>query len=127
MITETDHLLVCLAEECSEIQKRACKALRFGLDERDPTIPDAPTERERLIQEIVDLLAIVEMLEDRNVIRIGDTRSALRRSEIREKKNKVLRFFNYAREAGVLLPKEFPAVAHQVKQSAIGNRQSAIS
>ncbi len=31
-MNKTEYLLVCLAEECAEIQQAVDKALRFGLD-----------------------------------------------------------------------------------------------
>lgn len=97
MITEVEHLLICLNEECVEVAQRCDKALRFGLDDTDPTIPGAPTERTRIAQEFYDLLAIVEMLEERGVLnRTGDTHA------IERKKAKVLHFMEYARQRGTL-------------------------
>ncbi len=59
-MTRTDHLLVCLAEECNEVAQRASKALRFGLDEIQPGQP--LSNAERIKQEFVDLLAVWAML-----------------------------------------------------------------
>jgi hypothetical protein len=92
-----EHLLTCLVEECAEIQKRATKALRFGLDDRDPTYDGAKTERERLDAEVHDFLAVVEMLGAREVLP-----ARVDRERIEEKKRKILQFADYARERGTL-------------------------
>lgn len=39
-MTREEHLLVIIAEECVEIAKNATKALRFGLHECGPGVPD---------------------------------------------------------------------------------------
>lgn len=67
-MNKTDHLLTILIEECSEVQKVACKALRFGLDDTNPATKNS--NRAELAHEINDLLAIIreigfiESLED---------------------------------------------------------------
>jgi len=33
-MNRTDHLLMCLIEECAEVQKVATKTLRFGFDKK---------------------------------------------------------------------------------------------
>lgn len=91
------YLLACLAEECAEVTQRIGKALRFGIDDADPTIPDAPTERVLIKSELTDLLAVVEMLMQHDILASGWDRNA-----IREKKVKVQRFAEYARARGML-------------------------
>lgn len=57
----TDHereLLIVLIEECSEVQKRATKWLRFGRDEIQPG--QALTNGFRLGMEVGDLTEIAE-------------------------------------------------------------------
>lgn len=67
-MNKTDHLLTILIEECSEVQKIACKALRFGLDDTNPSTKNSNWAE--LGHEINDLLAIIreigfmESLED---------------------------------------------------------------
>jgi len=97
-----EHLLTCLIEECAEIQKRATKALRFGIDDRDPTRVNASSERARLREEIIDFLGVVEMLEDRDVLSATFFVPDHLRSAIDAKKKKVREFFDYAREKGTL-------------------------
>ena len=94
-MNKTEHLLTCLIEECSEIQKGAAKALRFGLDDHAPG--DSTTNNESISREAIDLIAIIEMLEERNII------PSLRTSElIQLKKDKVIRYMKYAQERGTL-------------------------
>lgn len=92
-----EHLLTCLAEECAEVAKEVSKALRFGLEDRDPTNDAATTQRWRIRQELNDLFAVVEILEDANILHRGLDLVALA-----FKKQKVRRFLDYAREKGAL-------------------------
>lgn len=94
-MTETEHLLTCLMEECAEVAQRASKALRFGLSEIQPE--QSLTNAQRLVAEINDLVAVVDMLHERELI--VDT---LSRECVEEKKQKILRFMEYARECGTL-------------------------
>lgn len=59
-MTEEDHLLIILAEECAEVAHRASKALRFGLEEVQPG--ECRHNRERIELELADLLGVAEML-----------------------------------------------------------------
>lgn len=92
-MTRLEHLLVCLIEECSEVQKEASKALRFG-------ITDKYKERKRpcdaLSQELVDLFAVVDMLEEEE-----DSLFNLRTSEfLKMKKDKVEKYILYSKNRG---------------------------
>jgi len=54
-MNRTEHLLVCLAEECAEVGQAVAKALRFGLDDgRTRTLEEVGREfdvtRERIRQ-----------------------------------------------------------------------------
>ena len=62
-MTREEHLLIILAEECNEVAQRAAKALRFGLKDPDGSEPGQPyTNKDRLILEINDLSAVIEMV-----------------------------------------------------------------
>jgi NTP pyrophosphatase (non-canonical NTP hydrolase) len=62
-MTREEHLLIILAEECNEVAQRAAKALRFKLTDPDGKEPNQPyTNKDRLILEINDLLAVIEMV-----------------------------------------------------------------
>lgn len=64
------EILICMMEEAAEVQQRAAKALRFGLDEVQPGQP--LTNAERLAQEIGDLDAIIAMADTEGLIRGTD-------------------------------------------------------
>lgn len=92
MLSETEHLLTCLAEECSEVAHRVSKALRFGLKEIEPgKTADNAT---RIAAEVTDLLAIVDMLEERGVLKAS--------REFTAKKEKVLHCMEYANQVHAL-------------------------
>jgi NTP pyrophosphatase (non-canonical NTP hydrolase) len=59
-MNKTEYLLVCLAEECSEVSHAVAKSLRFGLDDGHRGI----TNREQLRLELADVLAIANLLND---------------------------------------------------------------
>ncbi len=96
-----EYLLTCLIEECVEVAHRASKALRFGLNEVQVEQPkrrpnDGKTNEERLADELGDLFAIVEMLEDLGFKR---TDTVLTRTM---KQDKVRRYMDYSRTKGTL-------------------------
>lgn len=74
-MSEQEHLLVCLAEECAEVQQRITKALRFGLMEiqaRGPSISDNEdadmTNRDRIMYEMADLQSVFRQLVDYGIL-----------------------------------------------------------
>lgn len=65
----SDHereLLTILIEECSEVQQRATKMLRFGRDEVQPG--QTASNRERLSYEIGDLWVMINLVEAAELI-----------------------------------------------------------
>jgi NTP pyrophosphatase (non-canonical NTP hydrolase) len=90
-------LLAKLAEECNEVAQIALKTQQFGLDEKRPGQPY--TNAERVHQELNDLLAIVEMLNDEIAFGFEPNRI-----EIHSKKKKVNRFADYSAELGQVAP-----------------------
>lgn len=79
------------------MQKIAAKALRFGLDDHAPGHPAIPNNQ-HLAQECVDLLAVMEMLAERGIIPPFNALEL-----IQAKKDKVLKYMNYAEERGTIL------------------------
>lgn len=55
---DQQHLLMILAEECSELAKEALKAARFDLDRAY----GRETNRERIVTEFSDIMAVAIML-----------------------------------------------------------------
>ena len=106
----TEHLLVCLSEECAEVAQEVSKALRFGLSE---VMPGQPlTNEERIAREFVDLLAVYEILEMEGYLpRIFDFidfgQDAL------QKQKKVRAFMNCAQKVGTLT---FPTSSPLLKE-----------
>lgn len=60
------EILICMMEEAAEVQQRAAKALRFGLDEVQPGQP--LTNAERLAQEVGDMGTLVAVACEEGVI-----------------------------------------------------------
>ena len=93
-----EHLLTTLVEECSEIAKAGCKSLRFGLDDRSPLDPGGMTNRQKLIHELNDLVATVNMLEDVGIVPHDWQSQELQAA----KQGKVAKFMGYAISKGTL-------------------------
>lgn len=93
-----EHLLTCLGEECAEIAQDCAKALRFGPSDRNVLDPKGPTNVERLVQELNDLLGVADMLVVAGVLPMGWINKAAQE----KKKMKVSKFIAYAREKGTL-------------------------
>ena len=94
-MNHTEYLLTCLAEEAVEVAQRATKALRFGCDEVQPGQGLSNTQRIR--QELNDLIAVAEMLEEADVLVLP-----LEVDAIDRKKAKVAAFMEYSRSCGAL-------------------------
>lgn len=73
-MNRTEHLLVCLMEEASEVQKACAKALRFGLDDtyRADNEMELPkwdmTPREEIQHELNDMRGVVALLRHEKVL-----------------------------------------------------------
>lgn len=95
-MTRSDHLLWILAEECAEVAQRASKAARFSLSEEQPG--QAMSNAERIMQEVADLMAVVEMLVAENLLRWPDDYDSL----IRAKQAKVEHYLKHSAANGRL-------------------------
>jgi NTP pyrophosphatase (non-canonical NTP hydrolase) len=65
MNEDTREIILILAEECAEVTKEISKIMRFGPDQCKPG--KDRTNIQVLEEEIGDLLAMVELLVDKNV------------------------------------------------------------
>lgn len=90
-----EHLLSCLAEECTEVGQRVSKALRFGLAEVQPG--QSLTNAERIMEEFTDLVSVVEML-----IAEGVLQDRLSPERVEAKQTKIEKFLAYAASVGAL-------------------------
>lgn len=100
MLTRYQYLLTKLAEEASEVAQIALKTQQFGADEVCSNRPGTNTER--VHKELIDLLAIVGMLNveyDFGFNLKVDSRLA---SKIEEKQNKVDRYYRYSQDCGMV-------------------------
>ena len=106
MISVEDHHLIMLMEECAEAAQRASKQLRFGRDEVQPG--QAMPNHWRLRDEILDVLAVVERLQEANLIEpITQDDVIFHR---REKQAKVDRMMALSRAQGRLAVETSPAL-----------------
>ena len=97
-MNKNEYLLTCLSEECSEISQNVGKTLRFGINDRNILNPSGPTNKERLVEELNDLLAITEMLIDCDIL----PAEWQNRLNIDTKKSKVKKFMDYSIKQGTL-------------------------
>lgn len=97
-MNKTEHLLVCLAEECSEVIKDVSKSLRFGLEDRNVLDPTGPTNLERLVAELNDLSALVGLLKEEGIL----PQNWINPDAQSQKRLKVKKFMRYARKVGSL-------------------------
>ena len=74
-ISRDKYMLNVLAEECSEVAKNASKAIRFGFDSRHPN--GGPTNRELIIQEVNDVMAMIWELNDNYDLKFSLNRKAM--------------------------------------------------
>jgi hypothetical protein len=94
-----EHLLTTLAEECNEVAKDVSKALRFGVQDIEPG--KTMTNSDRIVAELVEVMAMAEMLEEAGVIAMP--KQPEMRSLMTAKKVRVQRFMEYARQKGTLI------------------------
>lgn len=94
-MNKKEYLLTCLIEECSEVQKEATKALRFGLDDN---WKERGKQSDRIVHEFCDLLAIYDMLVEEGLLDDVTTEEM-----IQMKKERVHKFMGYAKERGTLV------------------------
>lgn len=97
-MTRAEHLLTKLLEECCEVGQRCTKAMRFGLQE----IQDGHNEDNaaRIMDEFLDVVAIVEVLQSEGHLPLMANTSQL----IRAKKDRFFKFYAYSIECGTVTP-----------------------
>lgn len=93
-----EYLLICLAEEGSEIVKDVSKTLRFGLDEVNILNPNGPNNRERIIEELNDLIGVVEYLVEMGVF----PKDWMDSEKIEKKRLKLDEFMGYSERLKLL-------------------------
>lgn len=93
-MTETEHLLVCLAEEASEIIHSVSKALRFGLNDGYPGTNR--TNAQDIQKELSDLQIVAMMLVNSHKIPFwGIVDGQIKKAKVHE-------YMEYAKQKGTL-------------------------
>lgn len=99
----TEHVLTCVAEECSEVAQIALraaqaanKALRFGLDDGYPETDR--TNQADLVREVNDLLGALEGLQELGIELPG----LFDREAIDAKKERIKKWMDFAERQGTL-------------------------
>jgi len=96
-MNKENYLLVCLAEECAEVQKEVSKALRFGLDDTNPSTKIK--NRNSIVNELNDTLAIIDLLVDNGTLMFDEYKSI---KQVHKKKTRVKKWMMYSREKNCL-------------------------
>ena len=72
MDDKVKEVLLITQEECAEVTQAISKVFRFGLNERWPE-PINPTNKERLEEEVGDLLCMIELMIENGIIDIPNS------------------------------------------------------
>jgi NTP pyrophosphatase (non-canonical NTP hydrolase) len=64
--TKVNEILDILQEECAEVIQSISKCRRFGME--NVYIKESGTQRENLVKEIGDVVAMIELLEQHGVV-----------------------------------------------------------
>jgi hypothetical protein len=94
-------LLQCLQEECAELIKNASKINRFGSNDYYPGREHEGSNEEKFIAEAHDLLAVLDMINKRHGLGIGEGQKA--EEAIATKQAKVLEFAHYSKRTGLVI------------------------
>lgn len=86
-----EHLNLHVMEECDEVSQRVSKLLRFGATETQPG--QTLTNRERIIDEVNDLVAVLDMA---GLFELDTFKMA-------KKRLKVEKYLEYSRTQGTLV------------------------
>lgn len=115
-------LLVKLSEECNEVGKEAAKIIQFGLNSFDPADPLRLSNRRRLINELLDLVAVMEMLDTESGIGINLDQS---RNAIDHKKRKVEKYYLRSQQMGNM-DKQLPDIRFYTSHDEMEVAEKAI-
>jgi NTP pyrophosphatase (non-canonical NTP hydrolase) len=81
----SEEVLIITQEECAEVSQAISKILRFGLNDQY----DGKTNKERLEQEIGDLMCMIDILYEKNIIsqNMVDASSVYKRDKLKQWSN----------------------------------------
>jgi len=100
-MTKEQYLLLYLIEEMTECVNRASKAIRFTLQEKEPG--QDLTNEERLIGEIVDVMAVAQMMFDKANGIMKDVSPEKLEKMLKEKSEKIVNMTQKSGRLGVII------------------------
>jgi len=74
MNLKENEILNILQEECAEVIQMVSKCRRFGMDERH--LKDGGTNRERLTEEIGDVICMLKLAQDFGIVDVTEVNDA---------------------------------------------------
>lgn len=102
-MNKSEYLMACLSEEASEIIKATQKAQRFGLDSGNKYNETFMSNRNSIVHEIIDLLAVALMMESNGDIKVSQfVDRTFISNELTQKMLKVEKFMNESKRVGAL-------------------------
>lgn len=99
MLSRYQYLLTKLAEEASEVAQIALKTQQFGADEVYPE--QSKTNTQRIHSELIDLLAIVEMLNEEFNFNFATDSEETWYCKL-AKKEKINKYYRYSQDCGMV-------------------------
>jgi NTP pyrophosphatase (non-canonical NTP hydrolase) len=96
MYNKQDYHLQCLAEECNELAHIISKCLRFGINDYHPKT--GIKNKNQLQQEILDVLALIELVTNDNNLTITDENYL--EQALLVKQRKVERYYDISAKLG---------------------------
>lgn len=74
---EESEILNLITEECAEVIQIISKINRFGFSSYNPNDKEKVINRDLLVQELGDIIALVEIAIDSNIINISELNDAV--------------------------------------------------
>ncbi len=105
-MTREQYLLQCLSEECAEVQLIASKCNRFGLESHHPDDPDKVTNRTKLTNEVIDLMALIHAVGMNGILHVTDPKGA--EQGIQAKLIKLDKYMQISEDLGLLQKEPAP-------------------
>jgi hypothetical protein len=99
-MNKEQYLLICLAEECTEVGQRCTKALRFGLGEIQEG--QQLNNAERLALEITDLTAVLRELISCIDPHVREDKMEEPEVLLDKKKSKIQEYMEYSKKRGIV-------------------------
>ena len=101
------YILQCLSEECAEVVLIASKYNRFGGDSFHPDDPLKRTNKSKLTQEIIDVMALIQAVGMNGMLDDKDPSEA--EKGIHEKLTRLDKYMEISEELGTLQKDPQPA------------------